>query len=140
MQALHSCMARVNEEVIAAASFQMQSNSEIPGLPASMVWKEHGPGGISSGIAGGVGSSIGATAANLYSSLQSSAGTLLSSSEPAYANVQVPQLIANQMSRVSAVLKTPIPLRHASEENLYGLNERIVAAESCWFVSKVFRV
>jgi hypothetical protein len=119
-------MHRVLAEVIASNS----SGASQDGLR-----RDASLNSISAGIAGGVGS-IGATAANIYSTLQSSAGTLLSSESSQVAGQQN-QGISNLLAKAGEIFKMPIPLKHASRENMYALNERIVAAESCWFAAKV---
>ena len=122
------CMHRVLAEVIATSNSGAGDGSDAFRRDASM-------NSLSAGIAGGVGS-IGATAANIYSTLQSSAGTLLSSESSQVAGQQN-QEISNLLTKAADVFKQPIPLKHASRENMYALNERIVAAESCWFAAKV---
>ena len=90
-----------------------------------------------------VGNLYSGTAANIYSSL--SAGTILSSEAPAnHAEGGGAAILGANYTptpgiiRVADVLKMPLPMKVADFENYYGLNERIVAAESCWFVAKVF--
>ena len=52
----------------------------------------------------------------------------------AHTNASAAAAMAN---RTLDLLKTPLPMRDASPENMFALNERIVAAESCGFVAKV---
>jgi hypothetical protein len=102
------------------------------------------------GIAGGVGSVVGSlysgatslSGSSLYSTLSS--GTILSSDSGNNSGTNAgngplfpppPQ----GLLRVTDILKSPIPIRDANSSNFYALNERIVAAESCWFVAKVYK-
>lgn len=88
-----------------------------------------------------VGSLYSGTAANIYSTL--SANNILSTdSANSDLSGAAAVLGSNYVStpgviRVIDVLKVPVPMKNASDDNFYSLNERIVAAESCWFVAKV---
>lgn len=102
-------------------------------------------GGLAHGL-GGMGSMVGSlysgTAANIYSSL--SAGLNMDQASPSAQDNATSALGAAYtrtpgIIRVADVLKVPVPMKNASNENFYALNERIVAAESCWFVAKVRR-
>jgi hypothetical protein len=39
--------------------------------------------------------------------------------------------------RLLGDLESPVAVQHADHTTFFALNERIVAAESCWFASKV---
>lgn len=73
------------------------------------------------------------TAANLYSTLQDASSGMMGTNAGA-ASASAANAAA---MRSMDLLKTPMPMRDAAPENMFALNERIVAAESCWFVAKI---
>ena len=130
-QALHSCLSRALIEIVAMSPDNIQSTDALPGITTQ----------ATSGLSG-VGSMVGnlysGTAANIYSSFSGAATTENTTSHSASGGIAAlgytptPGII-----RVADVLKVPIPMKNANFENFYALNERIVAAESCWFVATV---
>jgi hypothetical protein len=132
-EGLHTCLSRALIEIVAVAP-----EAELPA-------ETHAAGGGGGGGLSSMASLYSGAAANIYSSLSAS----LSMDALSAAGAQggggggaTSALGANYtptpgIIRVADVLKVPIPMKNANYENFYALNERIVAAESCWFVAKV---
>lgn len=47
------------------------------------------------------------------------------------------QLQNNDLAKLSALLSDPIVVEFENADTFYGINNRIVAAESCWFAARV---
>jgi hypothetical protein len=137
-EGLHACLSRALIEIVAVAP-----EAELPA-------ETHAAGGMGMGMGGGLSgmaSLYSGAAANIYSSLSASlsmdalsaaaqggggGGGGMGGSALGAQYAPSPGII-----RVADVLKVPAPIKNANYENFYALNERIVAAESCWFVAKV---
>lgn len=134
-QALHICMMRVAAEVKHFGFVAASNNTSGIVIPGQSTQHQHAGGASGVGaVVNSLYSGGASTAANIYSSLQDASSGMMGSNT-ASASVGVAAA-----SRSLDLLKTPMPMRDAAPDNMYALNERIVAAESCWFVAKVINM
>jgi hypothetical protein len=139
-QALHICMMRVAAEVKHFGFVAASNNTSGIVIPGQSTQHQHAGGASGVGaVVNSLYSGGASTAANIYSSLQDASSGMMGSNTALGTGTSASVGVA-AASRSLDLLKTPMPMRDAAPDNMYALNERIVAAESCWFVAKVINM